>query len=493
MTVDSLTPAPADGASAAPDDVPPQRTLLDRLRLVVPLIIVAGSLAALTKRDSEPLSNADTYFHLRFGHEFLDGTWSLRHPGSVTTFGTNDWVPTQWLPQVVMAQLEDWWGLAGVAFLAGVLHVGLGLAIWFSARRYAGPVAAAPVLILALLAASPGISMRPQVLSFLLVVVTTTAWMSTRDDQKARWWLVPLTWVWAMVHGMWPVGIVIGAVAVVGIALDRATTRRQWLRLAAIPVLSAVAAALTPVGPKLYPAVLLVGSRAQYFAEWQSPTFRSLFSICFLIMAAVLLVRLLRRPGPASWTEVLLVLLAGGWALYTTRTVVVAAMILVPLVARALQELLGERQPATRTEVSVVLGSAVACLAVLAVAVPHTANKPPPDPEWFGAVDALPAGTVVLDDWGRGGYLMWRFPDLDLVMNGYGDIYTDAELEQNFKMDATNPGWLTAVKATGAKYALLRPQSKLASELRDLADWRVLHHDVGIEMLVPPAGWPEGS
>ena len=66
-----------------------------------------------------PLTNTDTYFHLRFGHEFLDGGWSLCDPGSVSSFGTNDWVPTQWLPQVVMAQIEDWFGLAGVAWFQG--------------------------------------------------------------------------------------------------------------------------------------------------------------------------------------------------------------------------------------------------------------------------------------------------------------------------------------------------------------------------------------
>ena len=77
--------------------------------------------------------------------------------------------------------------------------------------------------------------MRPQVLSYLLIAVTTAAWLETRRDGKVRWWLVPLAWVWAMVHGMWPVGIIIGLVALVGLALDRAVTRRQWLRLAAIP------------------------------------------------------------------------------------------------------------------------------------------------------------------------------------------------------------------------------------------------------------------
>ena len=105
--------------------------------------------------------------------------------------------------------------------------------------------------------------MRPQVISYLLVALTTAAWMRTREDGRARWWLIPMTWVWAMCHGMWPIGIVIGLVALVGIAADRTADRRDLLRLSAIPVGSAVVAALTPVGPALYPAVLLVGGRGQ--------------------------------------------------------------------------------------------------------------------------------------------------------------------------------------------------------------------------------------
>ena len=80
-----------------------------------------------------------------------------------------------------------------------------------------------------------------------------------------------------------------------------------------------------------------------------------------------------------------------------------------------------------------------------------TADEPPARPDWYADLDALPAGTAVLNDWGEGGYLMWRFPDLDFVMNGYGDIYTDAELARNFRMDGTDPGWVADVKGTGAR------------------------------------------
>ena len=84
-----------------------------------------------------------------------------------------------------------------------------------------------------------GLSARPQVISYVLVVITVDAWLRAADDSRARWWLVPMTWVWAMCHGMWPVGIAIGGIVLIGMALDRRTTMRRWWLLACVPALSA--------------------------------------------------------------------------------------------------------------------------------------------------------------------------------------------------------------------------------------------------------------
>jgi hypothetical protein len=322
-----------------------------------------------------------------------------------------------------------------------------------------------------------------------LVVVTTEAWLATREDHRVRWWLVPLAWVWAMVHGMWPVGIIIGLVALVGIALDRAVPLRAWLRLATIPLLSIVVTGLTPVGPALYGAVLQVNSRGQYFAEWQPPDFQDADSIALLILVGAVLVSLLRRGTVVSWTHLLLLLLAGGWGLYTDRTVSVAAMMLVPLAAMALQGA-RVRPPIHRGELLTVVGGAVACLAVLAIVVPSTADEPPPRPDWYADLDAMPADTVVLSDWGEGASLMWRFPDLDFVVSGYGDIYTDAELARNYRMDGTAPGWVADVKGTGARYALLKTGSDLAYGLDTQEGWEELHRSDTFVLLQAPDDWP---
>ena len=157
------------------------------------------------------------------------------------------------------------------------------------------------------------------------------------------------------------------------------------------PCSSAVAAGLTPVGPALYAAVLEVNSRGQYFAEWQPPDFTDGNGIALLVLVGVVVIRLRRRTvgalvdraAPAA---------AGRRVGRSTPTApsCVAAMMLVPLAAAALQEALRERPPVSRAgEVVACSAGAVACLAVLALLVPRTADEPPAAtyPDWLSDLD----------------------------------------------------------------------------------------------------------
>src|SRR4249919_527638 len=369
-----------------------------RVRTWLAALVVLGTLVTLVANCARTLTNTDTYFHLRFGQELLGG-WRLRHPGSVSTFATRDWVPTQWLSEIVMAKTEDWFGLAGVAWLSGFLEIALFVTLYVVCRDRAEPLVAAALTATALFAMQNGLSMRPQVISYLLVAVVVGAWLRTARDGRVRWWLIPLVWLWAMLHGMWPLAVVIGGVAVVGLALDRAP-RRVVVRAAVVPVASAVVAALTPVGPELYTAVAAVGSRSQYFAEWGSPDWTS-WEYGALVVLLVLTVLALWRRRHNPWTEILLVGLAAAFAVYSERTVPVAAAMVAPLLAGPLQDVLGRRTPVDRRERLAVGGGALAALVILAVAVPFTSADPPAEPASLdAALSALPPGTKVLDDWG---------------------------------------------------------------------------------------------
>ena len=483
-------------AEESPRATPPAATRVRRTsgpRLVLTVALYGALLVLLVRVAALPLSNTDTYFHLRFGAEFLHH-WSLWHPGSVSTFATSSWLPTQWLPEVVMAWLEQTFGLAGVAWLFGVLLVSLFSTLYLVARRWVDPLVSLLLTVAALGAASENLSMRPQMISFLMVAITAAAWLRTREDGRLRWWLVPMTWVWAMSHGMWSLGIVIGVVAVAGLALDRSRPQAGWLQAALVPTLSAVAAGLTPIGPALYGQVLAVGSRSQYFSEWNPPDWTYPSCMVLAVLLALTITLMVRRRM-ATWFDLGLLLLTAAFAVSSWRTVPVAAMMIVPLAAaQARPRDADPDRRIARPERLLVAGGAVAALVALAVAVPHTSDSPPPQPSWVDpSLSSLPAGTKVVGAWDWGGYLMWRYPRLDLLMHGYGDTFTTSELQRNTDIEALSPGWDEELRATGVTVAVQRPSSALAYALEHQEHWTVVHRSPSIEMLQAPAGWTTGG
>lgn len=450
-------------------------------------MVLGGLFVAIARRAAQPLGNPDTYFHLRYGHEFLSGEWSLGAPGSVTTFATANWIPTQWLSQIVMAGVEEVLGLAGVAWLSGAVQCALALTLYLTGRRWAGALATVPAVFLALIACAPALTARPQVVSYILFAVVLTALLQSAEDLRIRWWLVPLTWLWAMLHGMWPVGIAAMAAAAIGLALIRTGPRQLLVQHALLPVAAAMAAALTPVGPQLYSAVALVNSRQEFFSEWGPTRFVSPSGVAFLTLFAATLAASLLGPR-VTVPRMVMLLFIGGLAVYSSRTLPLAAVSLVPLLSQALQPFVGNPPASSRTEKVYLAGVLCATLSVLALVAPLTSDDPTPSPSWVDRVmQGLPADTVVMNDWGRGGYLMWRYPHLDLVMHGYGDSFTTAELQRNKDIGELQPGWDELVEGTGAQHALLPPDSPLAYALEHSEGWSVVHESEEIAFLVAPS------
>jgi hypothetical protein len=460
-------------------------------RLILAAILLVITLMFIVVLASLPLTNEDTYFHLRFGDEFRHGHWSLWDPGTVSTFATQSWIPTQWLPEVVMAQVYDWFGLAGVAWFSGLQQVLLVTTLYLMARRFAEPVIVAALLVPTVAACSVGLYARPQVLSYVFVALTVGAWLRTREDGRLRWWLIPMTWLWAMCHGMWPVGIGLGVVAIVGIALDRAADRRTVLRALLVPAGSAVAAAVTPLGPALYGAVVGVGDRARFFSEWQTPDYHHVPSAQALAVCLLITVLLMLRAGQRSWTHTLFLLVAVGGALQSYRTIPVAAILLFFLATAAGQSLLASQaMRVRRPEVVAITAVAAGALIVLALMVPQTADDPPALGAWVDpALSALPSGTPVLTSMEGGSYLMWAHPQLDLLMHGYGDTFTIPELERNNDILKLERGWVSELRDTGIEVAVLEPDSDLAYALSHQEGWQVEHRSSELELLRAPSDW----
>jgi hypothetical protein len=456
------------------------------IRRVLPVAVVAILLGALVRAQSRPPLAADGYFHLRMGHELL-GDWSIRDPGHLSPFDSADWLPTQWLAQIGMATVEDRAGLAGVMWVAGVLVLALALATYVYCRATTAPLPAAFATILACSAASPGFSARPQVFSYLFVLVITAAWLATARDGKARWWLIALTWVWAPLHGMWPLSIVIALAVITGLALDRRLTPSQLGKLAMIPLASAVIVVATPLGPGIYDSVFAVGSRAEYFAEWDPTDFTEPYAIVLLAMFAVVLLVAIKRRTP-SWTLLMIIGLAGALSVSSARMTTVAALMLAPLVAEAFQEFVPPAPRILRRE-ALALAAVFAVSAAVLAPVVDVRSDEKIAPTWLDErLDAQPDGTSVLNDWNTGAYFLWRHPQLSLVMHGYGDVFTTEELRRNADIVRLKPRWDDEVDELDADLALVDPDSSLGYAMTNDLGWTVIEADDDFALLSPPTG-----
>lgn len=456
------------------------------LHRFAPLLGLASGLFWIIRRTATDLINDDTYFHLRFGDGFLDG-WSLWDPGSPTALATRDWTPTQWLTQVVMAGLERSGGLMAVTLFYGVVLIGYFVVLYAVTRRVSPPIAASVVTLVALIASGPGLSGRPQVFSFILVALFTSSWLATLRDGRIRWWLIPAMWLWTMLHGMWICGLLISMVGALGVVADRSGTPvRRRLRPVLVPAGSLLVTLFTPVGPGFVLETLTVGSRGEYFAEWAPPDFTQPLPMVVALLVLTPLVIWLRH-GQVEWTPLLLLLLAGAWAVYTVRTGPVAAAMAAPVAAQAIAMIMPKREMAVPERRFLIVAVPVAILMVLLLA-PRGEQYHNDRPEWeAGVVGGLPAGTVVLNEWGWGGYLMWRYPHLDVVISGYGDIYTDEELERNVTLRRTEAEWAEELQTLDVQFAYLDPDSDLAYALVQLRGWEVLAEDDSAQLLRAPA------
>jgi hypothetical protein len=366
--------------------------------------------------------------------------------------------------------------------------VALALVQYRNCRHRAGVTAALLATTLALVAGYNGYSARPQMVSFVFLAITLGAVLDTDRDLRPRWWLIPLTGVWALCHGLWFLCVVLQVVLVLGLLMDRRLTRPLAWRLGLCGVGSLAAVAVTPNG--VYELIHPMGRTAVgvgYILEYAAPSRQSPSFVMWLLLLTVVVVSWLRRGPRPSWVELLIVALAAMLALEYLRTIILGTILMTPLLASALEPWVGviRVQPRRGVERGVVLGVGALALAVLAIAVPGSAQGVSSTmfPTSFDArLDALPPSAVLFNELGDGGYLAWRHPGLRIVGDGLSDQYTVSWLSDWFGALDAKPGWCEFLSRTGATWALLHDDSVLTADLED-SRWTVVHQGQGRVLL----------
>ena len=444
--------------------------------------------AATTRIGLRAVSDPSPWLHMRVGQFLLDGgRFGLPDPWA--PFPVRPFVPTEWLPSIVAQQLYAVAGLPAIAWLRCLSMLLLLTATLWCTRRESGTVPGLLAAIASALAAGEGMTERPQAISLVLFAVTVGAWWRTAEDLKPRWWLIPLTWLWAMSHGLWIVGLGLGVVIVASLAIDHRLDRQQAGRLLAIPALSLVAAALTPVGPRLLLTPLTVGANGSDFVgEWQPTSIRDPYAILALGMLAVVLLAWIRSRSVPPWWQIVLAALSLVSTLAMTRTIAVGALLAAPLLAQALQQHLRTAvTPATRREVLAWVALVVAA-AMIAIPISGAiAQTPVGVPDGLRPqLSAIPTGTVILCEDDKSGWLLWAEPHLAPAIDIRTEIYSHAHLAAYVRTMAVEPGWQDFIMSTRSRYALVETESPIATALRERLGWQPLGTDSGYVLLEAP-------
>jgi hypothetical protein len=440
---------------------------------------VAMLLVLALVKGLSPYAEPDVWWHLQVGDLVRSGL-DLTFWDPSARFAAREYTATQWLPEVITSSMAAAVGDGVVLWLRAAVVIALVATLYCACRRYAGRLPAVVAAGLALIGAGGGLNPRPQLVSFVLFAVTVHACCGMAADRRPRWWLVPVFWLWACCHGLWAFGLALSALVLLALAADPLTrpSRPQLVRLGLLWGACLLAVSMTPLGPRLLLTPFEVAGNASMIAdEWRATPLNNVFSWSALLAVVSCAVLWSLRPARRPLWQLALLGFAAVATLWMWRLVPLGCIAAAPLLAGALQEhLTARREPVTATERRGLLVGTAALLtiaaAVAASPLGTSAQRYPGSMRPIDqALDSLPAGTVVLDDFGISGWLLREHPELTPVADLRGEIYSRSHLGAYRDVLRVKPGWQHFVQRTGSEAALLERESSLADALVNRLRW----------------------
>jgi hypothetical protein len=439
-----------------------------------------------------PLAVIDLAYHLRAGDIMFDTHALLRTDVfSALAYG-KPWLNQQWLAQLVLAtafRLGGWFGLVALRALLGALV----LSFVFLACRAAGAATKrAALLTLAsgfLLLA--GFTLRPQLLGMGCFAVTAWLVARRRTHPGGVWIVIPITVLWANLHGSF---------FLAPLLLGLAWVEDRWVRGRGAPTLllaglgSLLATIVNPYGYRVWSYAVGLPTNPvirSTITEWQPPSIEiytgAAFFLSVVVVAALLIARV-RRPVP--WGSLLPLVVFMAIALAAVRGVHWWAMAAPIVLAGALEE---RPAPTERRDPARVLNAAIVGLLALAVIgsvvqwLPYTR----PDMPTGGRLAFAPVGItrelqrtlgpgeVVFNAQKWGSWLEFEFPRSPVIVDSLIEVIPSSVWRNYYAVSRGVEGWQATLDAWDVDVAVLARDQQLGLIPKMRADpgWRLVYED----------------
>jgi hypothetical protein len=343
---------------------------------------------------SRPITDTSFLTHLATGRLIVErASVPSADPYSYVAAGET-WTVQSWLASVVYAVLDGTAGGWSIRLLNGVAGAAIVLGLWRLVAPARQLLTRVGLVGLALLIGTYLWPPRP----LLLGLVGLVAVLMVAQGLRARWWLIPIFWLWVNIHGSFVLGLVLLVAVAAGAAIDERRAPWDELQATATAALGCVAAIVNPLQWRLlwFPVELLGrGEALERVSEWSSPTFRSPVELLFLALLSAIVVA--ARRG-ARWRALLpaLVFLVAG--LMAVRNLGIAALVIAAMTAPSLAGLAGELEglrrgfAATAVAAMALVGGVLAVTSVAVTSPVDLAGYPVEEVDW------LEARSLVADD-----------------------------------------------------------------------------------------------
>jgi len=468
----------------------------EKIRTVFSFYVALGSILALWVfiGAGDAIWDSDIWWHLRNADYLLANHSFPQVDVHSFTVPGHPWMNHEWLAEVPYLLAWRAGGLMGIYVLfLGLLEINL-LGIFYLACKGSGNLKGS-FLVTGFAMFLTVVSFGPRTILFGYIYLMFLILLLRRyraNGQAPLWLIPPLFCLWINTHGSWLLGMII-----FGIMIAAGLVEGQWGRVEAerwspaqlrrlFLTLGASLAALF-VNPFTYRLVIypfdLAFRQKMNIAvvdEWASVDFHDARGkVVLILVAAVLLGALFSR---IRWKleELALAVFALYAGLMHIRFLFLAAILLVPLLARMLDFL-----PPYQREIDKPLLNAAVLGIVLAIGAykfPSRADLDEAIARRFPvkALSFLKTHGLsgrVFNRYMWGGYLIWFHPEVKTFIDSRTDIFEYAGVLKDYMDTETITNPLEVLDKYQIRYVLVPPDYPLAYLLKNHVGWRPIFSD----------------
>lgn len=417
-------------------------------------------------------------------------------------------IPHEWLSQVILSLSNDLLGLDGVVLLTALLVTIVWAIIFYQANRRSNS------LFVSLFITALGIAVslihvlpRPHLFTYLFTALWILSLERITNDKGQRWWILPLLMLfWVNLHGMFVLGIIIWGIYLVGSVLE--SPSRSWWndprsRSLLLGGLSSILATfLSPSGLHIWAAITELGSNAYITSripEYQSANFHMPETWPFILLLALTILGFGRSVTKARWTDILLAAAFAAIALYTSRMLPLFAIVIAPITAKTLAEVVRQEFSKSRFITTERNFSALNTTSNGAIWLPvlfmvvtvafrsgsalDPANKGNNfDPQFFPVqavswLNSHPQEGHMFNEFDWGGYLLLELhPRQQIFMDGHTHIYGEALTREYETIIAQREAWQDLFTIYDIQWIIVRKSSAIVDSLK-VMNWTTLYQD----------------